>query len=66
LASRRRTHIAGSHYAGLHAAAARPEATLPPWPRARAALPPPGPAPAGMPPPPCHGVRELGMGWASH
>jgi len=55
LASRRRTHIAGSPYAGLHAAAARPEATLPPWPRARAAFPPP-----------CHGVRELGLGWASH
>ena len=66
LASRHRTHIAGSPYAGLHAAAARPEATLPPWPRARAALPPPGPAPAGTPPPPCHGVRELGLGWASH
>ena len=66
LASRRRTHITGSPYAGLHAAAAPPEATLPPWPRARAALPPPGPAPAGTPPPPCHGVRELGLGWASH
>jgi len=61
----RRTHIAGSPYAGLHAAAARPEATLPPWPRARAALPPPGPALDGTPPP-CHGVRELGLGWASH
>ena len=45
---------------------APPEATLSPWPRARAALPPPGPAPAGTPLPPCHGMRELGLGWASH
>jgi len=49
-----------------YAAAARLEATLPPWPRAHAALPPPGPLPAGTLPPPCHGVRELGLGWASH
>ena len=66
LASRRRTHIAGSPYAGLHAAAAHPKATWPPWPRARAALSPPDPTPAGTPPPPCHGVRELGLGWASN
>ena len=43
-----------------------PRSHLPPWPRARAALPPTGPAPARTPPPPCHGVRELGLGWASH